>query len=354
MAAPGADDPLADRVGQAERAAEGQHPGADAGLVAVAEPGGGQVVATQLEHGDVGLGVGPDLAGWRTRPSCRVIRMSAGLGPRRRDGWSGRRGRSRPSGRTMTPEPVSSTERASGCLGPPSEPGLAGDDVDDRRRDGPGDQLEGAVDLREQLVLAVQFVVDAPRHPEPPARRLRASAVDGSPGRSPGPTASDTRWPRARPSAMPTASVAASSSGRGGAGHGRRSPDRWRDDANANVECGARRLRGAGRILAPPKYTAGTVASGQSGDGDAKVLPIRKSRPGTSETAAGTRSRAGGGRVMGPGQSSTRWAGRDQRPDSLMSISKSLRLMSWSLSSSPCRRSWPQRASTLPWARSMP
>ena len=42
---------------------ECQDPVADRDLVTVAEPGGGQVVATQVEHGDVGLGVEPEPVG---------------------------------------------------------------------------------------------------------------------------------------------------------------------------------------------------------------------------------------------------------------------------------------------------
>ena len=75
--AAGADDPLADRVRQAEGAAEGQHPAADGGLVAVAEPGGGKVVAAQVQHGDVGRLVEPVTVGVE-RPA--VLEEDADLG----------------------------------------------------------------------------------------------------------------------------------------------------------------------------------------------------------------------------------------------------------------------------------
>ena len=46
---------------QAKRASQRHHPGSDRGLVAIAQTGRRQIVAVELEDGDVGLGVGPDL-----------------------------------------------------------------------------------------------------------------------------------------------------------------------------------------------------------------------------------------------------------------------------------------------------
>ena len=58
----GADDPLADRVHQAERASQRHHPGSDSGLVAVSQPRRRQVVAVELEA--------PRCRPWRrSRPS---------------------------------------------------------------------------------------------------------------------------------------------------------------------------------------------------------------------------------------------------------------------------------------------
>ena len=57
--------PLADRVRQPKRAAECEHPGPDRRLIAVADPRRGEVVAAQVEHGDVGGLVEPIAgSGW--------------------------------------------------------------------------------------------------------------------------------------------------------------------------------------------------------------------------------------------------------------------------------------------------
>ena len=144
--APGADDPLADRVGQAERAAQGQDPGADRRVVAVAEPGGGQVVAAELQHGDVGLGVGPDPLG-RMQPGRRAGRCWISAGEAPSTTWLIRQDvearRARPAGRSRP----SRSPRTAGPRPSPRPARLPGDDVDHRGRDGLGDQLEGPVDV---------------------------------------------------------------------------------------------------------------------------------------------------------------------------------------------------------------
>src|SRR5262249_43402280 len=60
VAAPGADDALADRVGQPERTSDRHYPAPDGREVAVAHPGCGQVIAIEFQYGDICLVVTPD------------------------------------------------------------------------------------------------------------------------------------------------------------------------------------------------------------------------------------------------------------------------------------------------------
>ena len=63
-AALGADDSRGHGAFQAERIAQGQHPIADFGVIAVAQLGGREVIgALDPQHGQVGLGIGVDLGG---------------------------------------------------------------------------------------------------------------------------------------------------------------------------------------------------------------------------------------------------------------------------------------------------
>ena len=50
-------------MAQAEGAAQGEHEVADLQISAVANAGGGQVIAAHIEHGDIGVDIGPELRG---------------------------------------------------------------------------------------------------------------------------------------------------------------------------------------------------------------------------------------------------------------------------------------------------
>src|SRR5207253_10138806 len=57
----GADDAVRDRLIESKRTADGQHPLADPGRVAVAQGGGRQVAGgRQCQDGNIGLRIGPD------------------------------------------------------------------------------------------------------------------------------------------------------------------------------------------------------------------------------------------------------------------------------------------------------
>ena len=143
---------------QAKWASQRHHPGSDRGLVAVAQPGRRQIVAAELEDGDVGLGIRPDLHR-QDRPA--VAQKDADLG------------RLRAVDNVM----IGQDEKAGGVVAANDDAragflelagtavflgagGLPRDDVNHRRRDRLGHQLERPVHLLELFVLFRQDVID--------------------------------------------------------------------------------------------------------------------------------------------------------------------------------------------------
>ena len=264
----------------------------------------GRSSRSELEDGDVGLGVEPDPLGVE-RPA--VVQEDADLRaagpPRRRGCSSGRRAPCPRSPRTITPEPVSSNRADVAVL---ARADLRADDVDHRRRDGPGHQLERPVDVRN-----CSYCRSPSRgRARPPSAGVRARPRPARPA-----LAGCSAW-RSQGGRDPAHGQAQGDArGRAWRARGRRTGGRGPSSRSLRSDAGA--IDNADRRVTGPCDPMRTRNDTHPDRGRVKE-PVDPRR----------RKRADGGGPSAFGKSGRRTSGRAQRPDSLRSISKSLRLMS--------------------------
>ena len=246
----------------------------------------------------------------------------------------------------MTPEPVSSYWRTRSLVLAPAR--LAGDDVDHRGRDGLGDELEGPIDLLELLVLPGQSLVVRLLAPDlgRRARRRRRAGEAAVPGRGGLVTCAATNGPprsKATPRNTPKVRVASSTSGVRVRAISDRSPLRGKGREEAGSS--PRRDRADGgpvRVWTSINIRSATPPSQREARLDLTPFAVIRGtvRIEWPDTRRCRDLRRPGARKNRRTCRRFRGMPREEavayRPDSLRSISKSLRLMCESASVSSC------------------